>query len=204
MAKKRDKSILKVDARSTFIKKVRNLGHERFHQFVRELLKAEGYEVIDAGGRGTDGGKDILISITYDRPAPINEIWVVQCKHTRQDGGSVKPTEIKRIADTCCLHGAEGYLLVTNAIVTSKLATMVSKFNGKQPRVPIKAGFWDDSELFNLVKKHPEEFSDDFPDMFREIAVTRGRLKRKLNALYKKGGIDQKFFVELKIHLDIN
>lgn len=147
------------------------LDGRRFEQFVAELLRLSGAEVLQAGGGANDRGADIIAVL------PIYGRVVVQCKH-RSTGRAVTPDEMYSLNGTARPeHGADTVMMVTNSTFTSNAMRFGTRHNiyavdgyelGRWA-----FGGWPLRSVLNVIAEHPDWPRDDRQQGADETAPTR-------------------------------
>src|SRR5215218_507748 len=128
---------------------------EELEQMVRELCLAMGYRA-RWSGRGSDGGRDLLLEEVGDRALGGKvRRWLVSCKHTaRANGGNGRAVNgedvgsIGGIADAVAQHGATAFLLVTSTQPSSALVTRLEEIEGRGNTL---THVWDGVELERML-----------------------------------------------------
>ncbi|MFI5763088.1 restriction endonuclease [Streptomyces sp. NPDC051563] len=141
-----------------------------FEQFVAELLRRSGAEVVQAGGGANDRGADIVAVL------PIYGRVVVQCKH-RSTGRPVTPDEMYSLNGTARPeHGADTVMMVTNSTFTSK----AMQFGIRHGIYPVDGyelgrwafGGWPLRSVLAVIAEHPDWPKDDREEGADEPAPT--------------------------------
>lgn len=99
----------------------RALDGHRFQSLALDLLRADGFEVLDQGV-GPDGGVDAIAVQTVNLMPGLNRAitWAVQVKFHHDTNRSVGPAELGNVANILARFQADGFLLISNARVTAK------------------------------------------------------------------------------------
>jgi len=93
----------------TSIESIRELSWSQFELLIGEAYRREGYEVIETGGGGADGGIDLMLKSQL-------ETVVVQCKQWKVYKVGVKP--IRELYGVLMAQGADRAIFVTSGVYT--------------------------------------------------------------------------------------
>lgn len=118
--------------------------------------------IVQPSGSGTDGGRDILVTLTVDDSIMIyKRIWVVQCKFHNRD---ISKSELADINIPSLLHqyGAHGYLLVCKKHYTSPVSEMFEGFN-KNCHFQRSYTIWNGNSLLKRVRLKTDLLEHYFP-----------------------------------------
>lgn len=113
-------------------------------------------------GSGSDGGRDILVTITVnDSIMTFKRIWVVQCKFYNRDVSKSELTDIN-IPSLLHQYGAHGYLLVCKKHYTSRLSDM---FEGLNAKCHFQRSYliWNGNNLIKRVRLKSDLIETYFP-----------------------------------------
>ena len=151
---------------------------ERLEQLIRLLALKMDMDV-EWAGRGSDGGRDLIIIEEITGPISKEKIrWLVQCKDRVQSGKSVHEGEIPDISDKVIQHGTSGFLLVTTTTVSSALKEKMDSMD-KGRGGKIKTLIWDACILEQIILRsgNQEIFRQFFPDSYKRLHAIKGPLE---------------------------
>jgi CheY-like chemotaxis protein len=99
----------------------RALDGQAFQSLALDLLRTDGFDVLDQGV-GPDGGVDAIAIQTVSVMSGLTKSvrWAVQAKFHGDTSRAVGPDGLGNIANILARFRADGYLLITNARVTAK------------------------------------------------------------------------------------
>lgn len=156
--------------------------HKKFEDLVvsyfEDLKFEKGHSIKDVevkpSGTGTDGGRDILVTIKVsDSVVTFERRWVVQCKFHDSDISTDKISDIN-IPSLLCSYRASGYLLVCKQKPTSKLTDLfehLEKENGNRQQFIVWSG--EQFKRLLLVKSKKEILQQYFPSYFAYCIKTK-------------------------------
>lgn len=113
------------------------LSWREFEQLVGEGFRRQGYQVVETGGGGADGGVDLVLSKDGDR-------FLVQCKHWK--AYRVGVSVVRELYGVMAARGAAGGYVVTSGQMTDEAARFAQ---GRNVRL-ISGG-----ELVKLIAQAP-------------------------------------------------
>lgn len=157
------------------------LDHKKFEDLVvsyfEDLKHEKGHSIVDVevkpSGTGTDGGRDILVTLKVtDSIVTFDRRWVVQCKFHDSDISTDKISDIN-IPSLLASYNASGYLLVCKQKPTSKLTDHFEKLessNGQSQKFVAWSG--EQFKRLILVKSKKEVLQQYFPSYF-DYCVTQ-------------------------------
>ena len=149
--------------------------HKKFEDLVvsyfEDLKHEKGHNIVDIevkpSGTGTDGGRDILVTLKVtDSIVTFERRWVVQCKFHNSDISTDKISDIN-IPSLLSSYSASGYLLVCKQKPTSKLTDHFEKLE-KESGTGQKFVVWSGEQFKRLilVKSKKEILRQYFPAYF--------------------------------------
>lgn len=123
--------------------------------YFKEVKKDNEFNIesveIKLTGKGSDGGRDIIVCFTLDDSiVPFKRLWVVQCKfHEKVIGKS----QISDVNIPALIHeyGANGYLLVCKSDVNSKLTESFERLN-ENCKFNFKYHYWNGNNLLSRIR----------------------------------------------------
>lgn len=100
------------------------MSWREFEMLVGEALRLQGYQVVETGGGGADGGVDLVLS----RPGKSgSEKFLVQCKQWR--AYKVGVDVVRELYGVMAAHGATGGFVVTSGRFTDEAVSFTSGRN---------------------------------------------------------------------------
>ncbi len=131
------------------------LDDEKFEQLCYDIIyynpKFDNTTIRKMGkSRSRDSGRDIEV-FTLARPGHVPEKYIFQCKHI-STGGSLSGSKLTSISDTIDQHGAQGYVVMTSAIID---ATLYDKLDGIARNRGIKVDTWSVLEIERFLSRQP-------------------------------------------------
>jgi hypothetical protein len=149
--------------------------HKKFEDLVvsyfEDLKNEKGHNIVDVevkpSGTGTDGGRDILVTLKVtDSIVTFERRWIVQCKFHNSDISTDKISDIN-IPTLLSSHKASGYLLVCKQKPTSKLTDLFERLESENGVVQ-KFIVWSGEQFKRLilVKSKKEILQQYFPSYF--------------------------------------
>ena len=99
--------------------------------------------------KSRDGGRDIEV-FTYSRPGKEPEKYIFQCKYLKQ-GKSLSGSRIQNISDVIAQYGAEGYGVMTSAVID---ATLYDKLDGIARNKDVKVETWSVFEIDRFLTRN--------------------------------------------------
>jgi len=156
--------------------------HKKFEDLVvsyfEDLKFEKGHNIVDVevkpSGTGTDGGRDILVTIKVsDSVVTFERRWVVQCKFHDSDISTDKISDIN-IPSLLRSYRASGYLLICKQKPTSKLTDLfenLEKENGNGQQFIVWSG--EQFKRLLLVKSKKEILQQYFPSYFDYCIKTK-------------------------------
>ena len=139
--------------------------------YFEDLKHEKGHNIVDVevkpSGTGTDGGRDILVTLKVtDSIVTFERRWVVQCKFHDSDISTDKISDIN-IPSLLSSYRASGYLLVCKQKPTSKLTDHFEKLenaSGTEQKYIVWSG--EQFKRLILVKSKKEILQQYFPAYF--------------------------------------
>lgn len=158
------------------------LDHKKFEDLVvsyfEDLKNEKGHSIVDIdvkpSGTGTDGGRDILVTIKVsDSVVTFDRRWVVQCKFHNSDISTDKISDIN-IPSLLSSYKASGYLLICKQKPTSKLTDLFENLE-KENGIGLKYVVWSGEQFKRLllVKSKKEILQQYFPAYFDYCITTK-------------------------------
>jgi predicted helicase len=154
--------------------------HKNFEDLVvsyfEDLKNEKGHNIVDVevkpSGTGTDGGRDILVTLKVsDSIITFERRWVVQCKFHNSDISTDKISDIN-IPSLLSSYKASGYLLVCKQKPTSKLTDFFERLeNGCEQKFIVWSG--EQFKRLILVKSKKEILQQYFPSYFNYCVVNK-------------------------------
>ncbi len=120
-------------------------------------------------GKGTDGGKDILVTFTInDTVATYYKKWLVQCKF---HDDTLSPSDLKDDNIPTLIHsyGANGYLLVCKNDVSQKLVNLFERLE-KECLFRYKYQIWKGNKLRQKIVSNTSLLKTYFPKYYSSIS----------------------------------
>ena len=147
------------------------LDGKRFQELCAAVLSQEGYEV-ENQGIGPDGGIDLIvtehISLTIGRDHKYR--WAVQAKYKQDPNQTVRPSDLGNIANLLVRFKADGFLLITNARVTSKTYQQIRSVETAELR-KYAAHVWEREQLESKLLKHRRLRQQFFTKVTRPLVL---------------------------------
>lgn len=151
--------LTKMDQKDKLLNRVdfKKLDWRKFQDLCADLLTAEGFINVYAGGEGPDRGRDVSAEEDiFSHSGFVERVkWVVQCKHYADSNQPVRATEIAEIQDYLEEHGADGLFIITDTVLTASAVSKIEKFN-QTKRHSYRDRFWDNRELVNKLIKNED------------------------------------------------
>jgi len=158
------------------------LDHKKFEDLVvsyfEDLKNEKGHSIVDIdvkpSGTGTDGGRDILVTIKVsDSVVTFDRRWVVQCKFHNSDISTDKISDIN-IPSLLFSYKASGYLLICKQKPTSKLTDFFENLE-RENGTGLKFVVWSGEQFKRLllVKSKKEILQQYFPAYFDYCITTK-------------------------------
>ena len=143
-------------------------------------LKTTSPHIIDVkvakSGDGNDGGRDILVSMQLnDGVYSFDRTWVVQCKYSKTNTAIGKGL-ISEVNIPSLVHEyvADGYLLVSNTTLSSRLTDQFERFQ-KDCKFNYQYEFWDGDEFLERIQLQPAIWAEYFPVFNRFVKTVERR-----------------------------
>jgi restriction system protein len=95
--------------KQTGIQSIRKLSYSEFQQLISEAYRRQGFEVIELGDSGADGGFDLILRSDF-------ESVPVQCRKWKVQKVGVKP--IRQLNSVMMKEGAERAIFLTSGVFT--------------------------------------------------------------------------------------
>jgi restriction system protein len=108
---KRKKLLVDVKAATQPGKTIDGLSWQQFEQLIGEAFRRQGYSITETGGKGADGGIDLILRKDGEK-------YLVQCKHWRSL--KVGVPVIREFFGAMAVEGAAGGFVVTSGQFTSE------------------------------------------------------------------------------------
>ncbi|WP_304639538.1 restriction endonuclease [Pseudomonas sp.] len=108
---KRKKLLVDVKAATQPGKTIDGLTWQQFEQLIGEAFRMQGYSITETGGKGADGGVDLILRKGGEK-------YLVQCKHWR--ALKVGVPVIREFFGAMAVEGAAGGFVVTSGQFTSE------------------------------------------------------------------------------------
>ncbi|RUY32281.1 hypothetical protein EN978_03910 [Mesorhizobium sp. M7A.F.Ca.US.001.04.1.1] len=142
----------------------RSLNDEQFEQLCYDILYA--HAMFDSStirklgsSRSRDGGRDIEIMEAARSAGNKGRKWIFQCKLTQSN--SLGATKVQDIGDMVDLHAAEGFGVMTSALID---ATLYDKIDGICDRRSIRTLNFSVLELNRVLVRNPTVRKRYFPN----------------------------------------
>lgn len=148
--------------------------HKKFEDLVvsyfEDLKHEKGHNIVDIdvkpSGTGTDGGRDILVTLKVtDSIVTFERRWVVQCKFHNSDISTDKISDIN-IPSLLSSYKASGYLLVCKQKPTSKLTDHFENLERSNNDLRFLVWSGEQFKRLILVKSNKEILQQYFPTYF--------------------------------------
>ena len=107
--RKQRKELLAYTAASSASNSLENMSWREFELLVSEVFRQQGFSVLETGGRGADGGIDLVIKKDTDR-------YLVQCKQWK--AYKVGVVIVRELYGVMAAEGAAGGFVVTSGVFT--------------------------------------------------------------------------------------
>lgn len=124
--------------------------------------------VVEPSGMGSDGGRDILITLNVnDSLITFERKWVVQCKFYNK---AVSKSHLSKVNIPTLIHEyrANGYLLICKTDVTSNVTRMFENLREK-----CKLGYdyliWNGNDFISRIQVHHEIIKQFFPQYYSQL-----------------------------------
>jgi hypothetical protein len=125
-----------------------------FERLCLWLIQREGYSgARHLGQAGGEQGRDI---VAHTHTPDGLELWYFQCKRYREIGAGTLKKEVDKYNQLVEADPAKrpaGIVFITNAVVSARTSDAVEAYCQK---FGYRCEFWAQTELYMLVKKHPE------------------------------------------------
>lgn len=121
-------------------------------------------------GDGSDGGRDILVRMRLtDGVYAFDRRWVVQCKYSKEEKALGKAL-VSDVNIPTLIHeyAADGYLLVSNSTLTSRLTEQFEHLQ-RDCKFGYKYEFWDGDEFRERIRVQPSVWPEYFPIFNRRM-----------------------------------
>ena len=170
-------------------------SQDTFELFARDFLAASGYSIEEDPSRGTDRGKDLLVSETLTGIVqPKKRRWVVSCKHYAHSSGAVGDGDESDIVGRVRKFKADGFMAFYSTIPSSSLMQTLTGHKGE-----IDIEDWDREKIEGRLITDPKlqtVFERYFPASYREWR--QRQLKDKLVSQVLKGKEQEKIELTLE------
>lgn len=155
--------------------------HKKFEDLVvsyfEDLKSEQGNNIIDTkikpSGVGTDGGRDILITVNIsDGITTYNKTWIIQCKFHITN---ISTDEIADINIPTLIHSyhAIGYLLICREKATSKLTDLFERLE-KNCIFQNKYIIWSGEQFKTKILNREKILEQYFPEYYAYITKIKG------------------------------
>lgn len=136
---------------------------EDFELLCESLLRAKQFRIVDAVARGSDGGKDLIISETVtDRTDHTEERkTLVQCKHNAHSDKAVSFGDVVNWRDACDGYRVTRYLLICSTVPTEDLRR---KFQATTEKGDYVAVIWSRNDIERYLTEYPDVRDRYFPE----------------------------------------
>ncbi len=139
-----------------------------FEDLVVSLLEDQWGKAItnvQQSGKGTDGGRDILLTLTQpDISGHFERKWVIQCKFHKNNISTDKIADIN-IPTLLHSYGAVGYLLVCRSKPTSKLTDLFERLE-KECIFGRSYKIWSGEQVKSFLLRNEPILQQYFPKYF--------------------------------------
>lgn len=147
--------------------------------FFKALVKREDslVKVVRAKktGRGSDGGRDILVEMEMDDGIQaFTRRWVVQCKAN----GKARRTEkaaVEGVRDLLDVYKADGFLLICKARASAKLTQLLEELEKSDPRGRCYV-YWDGPQFCNLLYPLEDIIRVFFPQYHAAVTAMKAKV----------------------------
>lgn len=124
-------------------------------------------------GRGSDGGRDILVEIDmHDGIQAFTRKWVVQCKFEQRTRFQGNPGGIRDLLDR---YKANGYLLVCKARASAGITQCLEDLEKSDPNERCYV-YWDGPQFRSLLLPFDQLIARYFPKHHSAISKERRRI----------------------------
>lgn len=150
--------------------------HKKFEELVvsyfEDLKLEKGHGIVDIkvkpSGIGTDGGRDILVTLNVtDTIATFRKRWVVQCKFHKSNISTDKISDIN-IPTLIHSYKASGYLLICRESPTSKLSELFERLE-KNCMFGNKYEIWSGEQFKKRIITNKRIIQQFFPKYFEYL-----------------------------------
>ncbi len=132
-------------------------------------------------GRGSDGGRDILVKMQMNDGIQVFErIWVVQCKFCASAGRAELATV--NLPSLLASYKAHGYLLICSGRVTSSLSTMLEELETTDLEKRRCFIYWDGDQFCDKLYEATELMPRFFPAYNAALILEQERMKKLLGS----------------------
>jgi hypothetical protein len=151
--------------------------HRKFEDLVvsyfEDLKHEKGHNIVDVevkpSGTGTDGGRDILLTLNVsDNIVTFKKRWVVQCKLHNSDISTDKISDIN-IPTLIHSYNASGYLLICRQKATSKLTELFERLE-LNCRFENKYTIWSGEQFKKRIITNTRIIKQFFPKYFEYLS----------------------------------
>jgi len=149
---------------------------EDFELLCEDLLRAQGYTIVEKVGRGPDGGRDLVVAGTTagDLGFPETHTYLVECKHLAKSNRAVTERDIGAPIARMAVHACDRYLLITSTVPTEKVVHQVKTIHETAPHY--RGAIWARNDLVRLVMKFPHVWEAHVHKDAAEMRPKRTRL----------------------------
>ena len=123
---------------------------------------------VEPSGKGTDGGRDILVTFRVSDSIDIFERkWVIQCKYYEK---SLSKRNLASINIPSLIHeyGADGYLLVCKNGVTSSVSNMFENFR-RNCKLGYTYEIWTGADFLRKIRLNNDILAEFFPLYYNNL-----------------------------------
>jgi predicted helicase len=145
--------------------------------YFEDIKNEQGHNIVDIdvkpSGTGTDGGRDILVTLKVtDSIVTFERRWIVQCKFHNSDISTDKISDIN-IPVLLNSYRASGYLLICRRKPTSKLTDLFERLESASDGLKFLVWSGEQFKRLILVKSKRQILQQYFPKYFDYCVKSR-------------------------------